>query len=84
MSRSFGWLVLMFLAAPVWADEPKKEEPKKEEPKAAAVSPAVGNWLGTLKAGPIELRVGFRITSDKDGKLTAKFDSLDQIGRAHV
>ena len=78
MSRSFGWLMLMFLAAPVWADEPKKEEPKKEEPKAAAVSPAVGNWLGTLKAGPIELRLGFRITQDKDGKLTAKFDSLDQ------
>ena len=62
------FLLLLLVAAPTFADEPKK----------AAPNPIVGIWLGTLKIGPIELRLGFRIAADKDGKLSAKFDSLDQ------
>ncbi|WP_020470540.1 alpha/beta hydrolase family protein [Zavarzinella formosa] len=67
------FLCLLLLAAPGFAEEPKKEAPKKE-----STNPIIGNWLGTVKFGPIELRLGFRITSDKDGKLTAKMDSFDQ------
>ncbi len=68
MPRRFFLLLLLLVAAPTFADESKK----------AAPNPIVGIWLGTLKVGPIELRVGFHIAADADGKLSAKFDSLDQ------
>ncbi len=67
MPRRF-LLFLFLVAAPAAAEEPKK----------AAPNPIVGIWLGTLKVGPIELRLGFHIAADTDGKLSAKFDSLDQ------
>src|SRR5262245_16026495 len=36
-----------------------------------------GYWLGTLHLGAIDLRLGFKFET-KDGKLTAKLDSIDQ------
>ncbi len=50
-----------------------------DKPKAAS---PVGIWLGTLKAGVIELKMAFDISKDKDDKLTAKFYSLDQTKEA--
>ncbi len=46
-----------------------------EEP--AKPNPLVGIWLGTLKAGPIPLRLAFTVT-EADSKLAATLDSLDQ------
>jgi pimeloyl-ACP methyl ester carboxylesterase len=37
-----------------------------------------GIWEGPLKIGAIELRIAFTIKSDRDGKLTATLDSIDQ------
>ncbi len=53
--------------------------PADDKPKAP--SPA-GIWVGTLKAGVIELKMAFDISKDKDDKLTAKFYSLDQTKEA--
>jgi pimeloyl-ACP methyl ester carboxylesterase len=39
---------------------------------------AVGVWVGPIKARAIELRVALKIVADDAGKLSAKFDSLDQ------
>ncbi|MCU0702602.1 MAG: lysophospholipase [Fimbriiglobus sp.] len=63
MPRSL--LLLLLLATPAFADD---------KPKAA--SPA-GLWLGVLKVGPIDLRLAFDM-AEKDGKLSAKFYSIDQ------
>jgi hypothetical protein len=38
----------------------------------------VGNWLGTLEAGPQKLRLGLHITRNDKGELTSTLDSLDQ------
>jgi pimeloyl-ACP methyl ester carboxylesterase len=38
----------------------------------------VGNWLGTLEAGPQKLRMGLHITANDKGELTSSLDSLDQ------
>ena len=37
-----------------------------------------GNWLGSLQAGPVTLRVAFHITADENGEFTSTLDSLDQ------
>lgn len=37
-----------------------------------------GTWQGTLKAGPVELRLAFKISKKPDGSLTATMDSIDQ------
>jgi uncharacterized protein len=42
-------------------------------------SPLEGIWLGTMKGGK-ELRIAYHVNS-KDGKLSAKMDSLDQGAR---
>ena len=45
----------------------------------AAARPAItGDWSGTLKAGPAELRLVLHITAAKDGSLSAILDSVDQ------
>ncbi|MFO0942233.1 MAG: alpha/beta fold hydrolase [Pirellulales bacterium] len=46
------------------------ENPKLEK--------AVGVWVGPITSDAIELRVALKIVADDAGKLTAKFDSLDQ------
>lgn len=47
--------------------------------KAAAEKRGLeGHWLGKLKVGAIELRLGLNFARDKDGKLTGTLDSLDQ------
>jgi len=37
-----------------------------------------GNWLGTLDAGAVRLRLAIHIVRGKNGELSAKLDSLDQ------
>jgi hypothetical protein len=43
-----------------------------------AQTPITGDWKGTLSAGGNELHLIFHILADKDGKLSATIDSLDQ------
>lgn len=64
MLRSASLLALI-LVTPILAADPP---PKGIE----------GIWEGPLKAGAIELRLAFKIATDKDGKLTATMDSIDQ------
>jgi pimeloyl-ACP methyl ester carboxylesterase len=45
---------------------------------AASDKGAEGFWYGPLKAGPIELRLGFAIAKAPDGTLRGVMDSLDQ------
>jgi hypothetical protein len=46
---------------------------------AATTKPAIaGDWAGTLKAGPAELRLVLHVAVAGDGSLTATFDSVDQ------
>jgi pimeloyl-ACP methyl ester carboxylesterase len=49
----------------------------KTEHKPAKPSDIDGDWLGTLDAGTVKLRLAFHITNTEDG-LTATMDSLDQ------
>jgi pimeloyl-ACP methyl ester carboxylesterase len=58
-------LVVLLTGSPLSAQDPPKT-PKLE-----------GVWLGTLKVGDQELRLGFTITA-KDGKLNATLNSIDQ------
>src|SRR5262245_35389039 len=45
----------------------------------SAQTPSVtGDWLGTLKAGPVALRLVLHITAAGDGRLSATLDSIDQ------
>lgn len=48
---------------------------------AAGTNDVTGNWTGTLDVGTVKLRLGFRISKDASGGLTAKMDSLDQGAR---
>ncbi len=53
---------------------------QKEGEQSAAAKPSQvdGFWLGTLKAGAVELRVQIRCTSDSAGTEHCLLDSLDQ------
>lgn len=51
--------------------------PVKNEHKPAKPSDMDGDWLGTLDAGTVKLRIAFHIVNSEDG-LTATMDSLDQ------
>jgi pimeloyl-ACP methyl ester carboxylesterase len=44
----------------------------------AAARGVAGLWFGKLKAGPAELRLGFEIREEADGRLTASLRSFDQ------
>jgi hypothetical protein len=45
----------------------------------AAPSPQIaGDWLGTISAGGVELRVAFHFIAARDGTFSGTFDSLDQ------
>lgn len=60
--------------------------PQTVTPKAAETNNTekqkdiAGNWLGTLNAGGVGLRLGLKVTRAADGTLSAKFDSIDQGG----
>jgi uncharacterized protein len=69
MSRLTALALSIAIALPLFADE--KLEPKKG---------IEGYWLGTIKAGAIELRVAFHIQK-KDDALTVTMDSIDQGAR---
>ena len=45
---------------------------------ASAQSSVIGDWSGTLDAGPAHLRLLLHIKSGKDGTLTGTLDSIDQ------
>jgi len=51
---------------------------RADDPAPAAKKSIEGYWLGTLKPGAIEMRLGFRIRKNGDGTLTATGDSIDQ------
>ncbi len=55
-----------------------KRVPLQAALNAVAQSQLVGDWLGTLRAGGVELRLVPHITAAKDGSLTATLDSVDQ------
>ncbi len=61
-------LIALFSVGPLIARGADGPEPSK----------AVGVWVGPIKAGAIELRVALKIVANDAGKLSAKFDSLDQ------
>jgi pimeloyl-ACP methyl ester carboxylesterase len=47
--------------------------------KATSEKPGLdGHWLGKLKVGVVELRLGLNFSRDKEGKLTGTLDSPDQ------
>src|SRR5262245_50469297 len=48
---------------------------------AAQVSPAVGNWRGSLNTGVTRLRLVFKINQTPSGDLFGKLDSPDQGAR---
>jgi uncharacterized protein len=70
MLRVLALAVSVSLTAPLLADE--KPAPKKG---------IEGYWLGTLKVGGIELRLGFDIKKKDDGTVSALLDSIDQGAR---
>lgn len=61
-------LALVFVAFPAFLLA-------QDQSKAKGIE---GIWEGPLKAGAIELRLAFKIKKDKDGKLSATMDSIDQ------
>src|SRR5689334_995328 len=52
----------------------KKSQPQQTKPSQSIV----GNWLGVLKIGEVNLRLLVKIESLADGSLKAVMDSLDQ------
>ncbi|HQR05657.1 MAG TPA: alpha/beta hydrolase [Gemmatales bacterium] len=62
------FLILSYCPSAVQADEPKAVTTKSIE----------GYWLGTLKLGALDMRLGYRIKLKDDGTLTATGDSIDQ------
>lgn len=65
----FAFVVFAFPALLIAQDQPKVP------PTAKGIE---GIWEGPLKTGAIDLRLAFKIKKDKDGKLTATMDSIDQ------
>ena len=46
--------------------------------QATAAPSAVGEWLGTLRASGVELRLGLSVRANPDGTLSSDLDSYDQ------
>ncbi len=59
-------------------DAAQSAAPPPAEPAATTQPAIVGDWAGTLTAGPAQLRLVLHITAAKDGALTGTLDSLDQ------
>jgi pimeloyl-ACP methyl ester carboxylesterase len=51
---------------------------RADDPKPAPKKGIDGYWLGTLKTGAVDVRLGFRIKKADDGAITAVGDSIDQ------
>jgi uncharacterized protein len=66
MNRLVAIAACLLSCAPLAADD-----------KPAAKKGIDGYWLGTLRVGAVELRLGFKFEM-KDGKLVATMDSIDQ------
>jgi len=56
----------------------RSEAPADAKGMLAAESSVVGDWFGTLNAGPAKLRLVLHIKAAKDGTLTGTLDSIDQ------
>src|SRR5262245_47632861 len=70
MSRLFALAFSLALLSPLTPDD-----------NAAPKKGVEGYWLGTLKIGAVELRLGFNVKKKDDGTLTATMDSIDQGAR---
>jgi pimeloyl-ACP methyl ester carboxylesterase len=77
------WVVLMLAVAGAVAAQPAV--PAKPAAEAAGLpgKGAAGSWLGTLDLGAMKLRLGLEVT-EKDGKLEAVLDSIDQNAKLPV
>jgi pimeloyl-ACP methyl ester carboxylesterase len=56
----------------------KKAVDKKAPDKEVPDKRLSGYWLGKLKAGAIDLRIGVKFTRKQDGTLSGTLDSIDQ------
>lgn len=56
----------------------RSEAPASGTPISAGHPSVVGDWSGTLEAGPAKLRLVLHIKAAKDGTLTGTLDSIDQ------
>src|SRR5918994_1993846 len=75
----FCCLRSVVLGAALALGGPAGAPPAKTPPVVKPVAKGIeGIWEGPLKVGPLELRLAFKIKKDKDGKLTATMDSIDQ------
>ncbi len=61
-----------------WTATPDKIPEPMAESDYQPGSAAQGAWQGTLRAGPIPLRLNFRIGANADGACRAEMDSVDQ------
>ena len=52
--------------------------PALGQPDEKPAGNPVGNWLGIIQGGPSEVRLGFQISKDKEGKFTGKGHSIEE------
>jgi pimeloyl-ACP methyl ester carboxylesterase len=72
-------ILLVLASAPFATKAAAQAPPRGKEPGQKAQPTGVeGYWLGTLKVGTTNLRLGAKITRQKEGSYTGSFDSLDQ------
>jgi len=69
MMNSFLTLLGLALCLGTYQDPEPPKKPAQE---------LKGLWLGTLKAGVVDLRLAFEIEEEKEGKYLAKLISIDQ------
>lgn len=72
LSRKALLYLLMLLAAHC------SQHVRADDPKPVTKQSIEGYWLGTLKLGALEMRLGYRIKQKEDGTLIATGDSIDQ------
>lgn len=73
-------------AEPADADAAEAEPAGESAPAPPAVpgEGPVGDWMGTLDVGPMELRLALRVEAAEDGTLSAVLHSIDQGARIAV
>lgn len=76
IGRLWQWATVLAAGLALMAFVPGKV--RADDPKPAPKKGIDGFWLGTLKAGVVEIRLGFRIKKADDGSLTATGESIDQ------
>lgn len=73
-------------AEPAEADAAETESAEERAPAPPAVpgEGAVGDWMGALDVGPMELRLALHVEAAEDGTLSAVLHSIDQGARIQV